>query len=38
MAEAIATEGPVLVDVHVTPTEDCFPMFIAGEPARDMVG
>jgi acetolactate synthase-1/2/3 large subunit len=38
MSEAIATEGPVLVDVHVTPAEDCFPMFAAGEPARNMVG
>jgi acetolactate synthase-1/2/3 large subunit len=38
MSEALATEGPVLVDVHVTPTEDCFPMFAAGEPARNMVG
>jgi acetolactate synthase-1/2/3 large subunit len=38
MSEAIAAEGPVLVDVRVTPTEDCFPMFVAGQPARDMVG
>jgi acetolactate synthase-1/2/3 large subunit len=38
MSEALATEGPVLVDVHVTPDEDCFPMFAAGEPARNMVG
>jgi len=38
MAEAIAYEGTALIDVRVTPTEDCLPMFAAGQPARDMVG
>ncbi len=38
MKTAIDTEGPVLVDVRVTPTENCFPMFASGQPARDMVG
>lgn len=38
MKSAIDTEGPVLVDVRVTPNENCFPMFAAGEPARNMVG
>jgi acetolactate synthase I/II/III large subunit len=38
MKEAIATEGPVLVDVRVTREENTYPMIPAGKPARDMVG
>jgi acetolactate synthase-1/2/3 large subunit len=38
MQEAIATEGPVLVDVRVTREENTYPMIPAGKPARDMVG
>ena len=32
------TEGPVLLDVHVTKEENCYPMIPAGAAARDMVG
>jgi acetolactate synthase-1/2/3 large subunit len=35
---ALATDGPVLVDVHVTREENCYPMIPAGNAARDMVG
>src|SRR5947209_6430630 len=35
---AIATDGPVLVDVRVTREEDTYPMIPAGQPAREMVG
>jgi acetolactate synthase-1/2/3 large subunit len=38
MKSAIATEGPVLVDVRVTREENTYPMIPAGQPARDMVG
>ena len=38
LKEAIATEGPVLVDVRVTREENTYPMIPAGQPARDMVG
>src|SRR3954453_19183272 len=38
MREAIETPGPVLLDVHVTKEENCYPMIPAGEAARDMVG
>ena len=38
MREAIATDGPVLVDVRVTREENTYPMIPAGQPARDMVG
>jgi acetolactate synthase I/II/III large subunit len=38
MREAIATEGPVLVDVRVTQEENVYPMIPAGQAARDMVG
>jgi acetolactate synthase I/II/III large subunit len=38
MKSALATEGPVLVDVHVTKEENCYPMIPAGQAARDMVG
>jgi acetolactate synthase-1/2/3 large subunit len=36
--QAIATDGPVLVDVRVTREENTYPMIPAGKPARDMVG
>ncbi len=36
--EALAEEGPVLVDVRVTKEENCYPMIPAGQAARDMVG
>ncbi|HEY8584613.1 MAG TPA: biosynthetic-type acetolactate synthase large subunit [Capillimicrobium sp.] len=35
---AIATPGPVLVDVRVTKEENVYPMIAPGAPARDMVG
>jgi acetolactate synthase-1/2/3 large subunit len=38
MQDAIATDGPVLVDVRVTREENTYPMIPAGQPARDMVG
>jgi acetolactate synthase I/II/III large subunit len=38
MADAIATDGPVLVDVRVTREENTYPMIPAGQAARDMVG
>ena len=38
MREALATEGPVLLDVHVSKEENCYPMIPAGAAARDMVG
>ncbi|HEY5188276.1 MAG TPA: biosynthetic-type acetolactate synthase large subunit [Solirubrobacteraceae bacterium] len=38
MTEAIATDGPVLVDVRVTREENTYPMIPAGQAARDMVG
>ncbi|MDQ4072484.1 MAG: biosynthetic-type acetolactate synthase large subunit [Actinomycetota bacterium] len=38
MKEALAEDGPVLVDVRVTPEENCYPMIPAGQAARDMVG
>jgi acetolactate synthase-1/2/3 large subunit len=38
MKEALAMEGPVLVDVRVTREENTYPMIPAGKPARDMVG
>jgi acetolactate synthase-1/2/3 large subunit len=38
MRAAIATEGPVLVDVRVTREENTYPMIPAGQPARNMVG
>jgi acetolactate synthase-1/2/3 large subunit len=36
--EALAAEGPVLVDVRVTAEENCYPMIPAGQAARDLVG
>jgi acetolactate synthase-1/2/3 large subunit len=38
MERAIATEGPVFVDVRVTREENTYPMIPAGQPAREMVG
>jgi acetolactate synthase-1/2/3 large subunit len=38
MKEALALDGPVLVDVRVTREENTYPMIPAGQPARDMVG
>jgi acetolactate synthase-1/2/3 large subunit len=38
MREALAIDGPVLVDVRVTREENTYPMIPAGQPARDMVG
>jgi acetolactate synthase-1/2/3 large subunit len=38
MRRAIATEGPVLVDVRVTREENTYPMIPAGQAAREMVG
>jgi acetolactate synthase-1/2/3 large subunit len=38
MKDAIATEGPVVVDVSVTREENTYPMIPAGQAARDMVG
>ena len=36
--DSLETEGPVLLDVHVTKDENCYPMIPAGQAARDMVG
>jgi len=38
MRRAIATDGPVLVDVRVTREENTYPMIPAGSAAREMVG
>ncbi|MDQ3935929.1 MAG: biosynthetic-type acetolactate synthase large subunit [Actinomycetota bacterium] len=38
MREALAHDGPVVLDVHVTKEENCYPMIPAGQPAREMVG
>ena len=38
MREALATEGPVVVDVRVTREENTYPMIAPGAAARDMVG
>ena len=38
MRTALETDGPVLLDVQVDRTENCFPMIPAGAAARDMVG
>jgi acetolactate synthase I/II/III large subunit len=35
---ALATDGPVVVDVRVTAEENVYPMIPAGQAARDMVG
>ena len=36
--DALAAEGPVLVDVRVTQEENVYPMIAPGAAARDMVG
>src|ERR671933_2406300 len=38
MKAALEIEGPVMVDVRVTPEENVYPMIPAGQAARDMVG
>ena len=38
MREALAVDGPVVMDVPVTKEENCYPMIPAGQPAREMVG
>jgi acetolactate synthase-1/2/3 large subunit len=38
MKEALAIDGPVLVDVRVTQEENVYPMIAPGAAARDMVG
>ncbi|MEK6278429.1 MAG: thiamine pyrophosphate-dependent enzyme, partial [Actinomycetota bacterium] len=38
MGKALEADGPVLVDVRVSPEENCYPMIPAGAAARDMVG
>jgi len=38
MRKALATEGPVIVDVRVTREENTYPMIAPGQAARDMVG
>jgi acetolactate synthase-1/2/3 large subunit len=38
MKRALATDGPVLVDVRVTREENTYPMIPAGQAAREMVG
>jgi acetolactate synthase I/II/III large subunit len=38
IAEALATEGPVVCDVRVTQEENVYPMIAPGAAARDMVG
>ena len=38
MKRAIATPGPVFVDVRVTREENTYPMIPAGQAAREMVG
>ena len=38
MQDAIATDGPVVVDVRVTREENTYPMIAPGQAARDMVG
>jgi acetolactate synthase I/II/III large subunit len=38
MKRALATDGPVVVDVRVTREENTYPMIPAGQAAREMVG
>ena len=38
MRQTIEMPGPALLDVRVTPNENCYPMIPAGHAARDMVG
>jgi acetolactate synthase I/II/III large subunit len=37
IVKALETEGPALLDVSVTPDENCFPMIPPGAAARDMI-
>jgi acetolactate synthase-1/2/3 large subunit len=37
MAQALQTDGPVLVDVRVAAEENCYPMIPPGNAARDLV-
>jgi len=37
MVRALETDGPVLMDVRVSPEENCYPMIPPGSAARDMV-
>jgi acetolactate synthase I/II/III large subunit len=38
MRATLEAEGPALLDVQVSKTENCYPMIPAGAAARDMVG
>jgi acetolactate synthase I/II/III large subunit len=38
LREALALDGPVMIDVRVTREENTYPMIPAGQPAREMVG
>jgi acetolactate synthase I/II/III large subunit len=38
MKQALATDGPVVVDVRVTAEENVYPMIAPGQAAREMVG
>ena len=38
MQQALATDGPVVVDVRVAAEENVYPMIAPGQAARDMVG
>ena len=38
LRQAIATPGPVIVDVRVTREENTYPMIAPGAAAREMVG
>ena len=38
MRATLDSDGPALLDVRVTPDENCYPMIPAGAAARDMVG
>ncbi len=38
MRQALAIEGPVVVDVRVAAEENVYPMIAPGKAARDMVG
>ena len=38
IAEMLAHNGPVLVDVHVTKDENCYPMVAPGKSNAQMIG
>ncbi|MHC5824550.1 MAG: zinc-ribbon domain-containing protein, partial [Nostoc sp.] len=38
IAEMLAHNGPVIVNVHVTRDENCYPMVIPGKSNAQMVG